>query len=84
MFYFILVSWLQRGRGGFRGRGRGFGGGYVDMFRSRKQNTSRPPSMHVDDFIAMENNASPSESQGKQPIKVFCHFQSYLYKYALY
>ena len=26
-----------------------------DMFRSRKQNTSRPPSMHVDDFMAMEH-----------------------------
>ncbi len=26
------------------GRGR-------DMFRARKQNTSRPPSMHVDDFM---------------------------------
>lgn len=26
-----------------------------DLFRSRKQNTSRPPSMHVDDFMAMEN-----------------------------
>jgi len=63
------VSWLQRGRGNFRGRGRGFGRGYVDMFRSRKQNTSRPPSMHVDDFIAMENSASPSDNQNKQPIK---------------
>ena len=40
------------------------------MFRSRKQNTSRPPSMHVDDFIAMENSASPSDNQNKQPIKV--------------
>ena len=64
------VSWLHRGRGNFRGRGRGFGRGHVDMFRSRKQNTSRPPSMHVDDFIAMENSASPSDNQGKQPIKV--------------
>jgi len=27
-----------------------------DVFRSRKQNTSRPPSMHVDDFIAMEKH----------------------------
>ena len=26
------------------GRGR-------DLFRTRKQNTSRPPSMHVDDFM---------------------------------
>ncbi|XP_065064273.1 protein virilizer homolog [Rhopilema esculentum] len=64
------VSWLQRGRGNFRGRGRGFGRGYVDLFRSRKQNTSRPPSMHVDDFIMMEGNvASPSDGQNKQQIK---------------
>ena len=26
--------------------------------------------MHVDDFIAMENSASPSDNQNKQPIKV--------------
>ena len=41
-------------------RGRGFGRGMSmpinkhDTFRSRPQNTSRPPSMHVDDFIKME------------------------------
>uniref|UniRef100_A0A3Q2QRL4 Vir like m6A methyltransferase associated n=1 Tax=Fundulus heteroclitus TaxID=8078 RepID=A0A3Q2QRL4_FUNHE len=42
-----------RGRGG-----RGvFGQNLMrhhDIFRSRKQNTSRPPSMHVDDFVAAE------------------------------
>ena len=27
-----------------------------DVFRTRKQNTSRPPSMHVDDFVTMGNN----------------------------
>lgn len=43
-----------RGRGFNRGRGRG---GDVDMFRQRRQNTSRPPSMHVDDFINMEKTA---------------------------
>lgn len=40
-----------------RGRGRGgFGQGLRphDLFRQRKQNTSRPPSMHVDDFVAAE------------------------------
>ena len=39
-------------------RGRGYGRvmpiNKNDMFRSRPQNTSRPPSMHVDDFIKME------------------------------
>uniref|UniRef100_A0A5F8G3S5 Vir like m6A methyltransferase associated n=1 Tax=Monodelphis domestica TaxID=13616 RepID=A0A5F8G3S5_MONDO len=41
-----------------RGRGRGgFGQGIRphDIFRQRKQNTSRPPSMHVDDFVAAES-----------------------------
>ncbi|XP_030044610.1 protein virilizer homolog [Microcaecilia unicolor] len=41
-----------------RGRGRGgFGQGLRphDLFRQRKQNTSRPPSMHVDDFVAAES-----------------------------
>ncbi len=42
-------------------RGRGYGrpalntGGRHDPFRSRPPNTSRPPSMHVDDFVKMEN-----------------------------
>uniref|UniRef100_A0AAY5EJG6 Virilizer N-terminal domain-containing protein n=1 Tax=Electrophorus electricus TaxID=8005 RepID=A0AAY5EJG6_ELEEL len=40
-----------------RGRGRGAFGQVSrphDIFRQRKQNTSRPPSMHVDDFLAAE------------------------------
>ncbi|XP_072548060.1 protein virilizer homolog isoform X2 [Salminus brasiliensis] len=40
-----------------RGRGRGAFGQLNrphDIFRQRKQNTSRPPSMHVDDFLAAE------------------------------
>ena len=32
--------------------------GRRDMFRTRKQNTSRPPSMHVDDFMAKVLNFS--------------------------
>lgn len=48
----------MRGRG-FRGGGGGGGGGggsgqRGDMFRSRPPNTSRPPSLHVDDFVALE------------------------------
>ncbi|XP_075224431.1 VIR_N domain-containing protein isoform X2 [Lycorma delicatula] len=38
-------------------RGRGFRGSVPqrgDMFRSRPPNTSRPPSLHVDDFVALE------------------------------
>lgn len=30
------------------------GGPRGDMFRSRPPNTSRPPSLHVDDFVALE------------------------------
>ncbi|XP_066999085.2 protein virilizer isoform X2 [Anabrus simplex] len=38
-------------------RGRGFGRSAPqrgDLFRSRPPNTSRPPSLHVDDFVALE------------------------------
>ena len=52
-------------------RGRGFGRGMSmpinkhDTFRSRPQNTSRPPSMHVDDFIKMElEGTSPQMNTG--------------------
>uniref|UniRef100_A0A1I8HFT7 VIR_N domain-containing protein n=1 Tax=Macrostomum lignano TaxID=282301 RepID=A0A1I8HFT7_9PLAT len=38
------------GGGGGAGGGGGGGGGVNDAFRSRPPNTSRPPSMHVDDF----------------------------------
>ena len=50
-------------------RGRGYGrpgmatGGRHDPFRSRPPNTSRPPSMHVDDFVKME-------SQQNQQVKM--------------
>ncbi|OQR66497.1 protein virilizer-like, partial [Tropilaelaps mercedesae] len=33
-----------------------------DPFRSRPPNTSRPPSMHVDDFVAMESSCSSRSS----------------------
>ncbi|XP_039284110.1 protein virilizer isoform X2 [Nilaparvata lugens] len=43
------------GGGGGSGPGGGGGGGQRgDMFRSRPPNTSRPPSLHVDDFVALE------------------------------
>ncbi|XP_036033561.1 protein virilizer homolog isoform X1 [Onychomys torridus] len=59
-----------------RGRGRGgFGQGVRphDIFRQRKQNTSRPPSMHVDDFVAAESKeVVPQDGipQPKRPLKV--------------
>uniref|UniRef100_A0A3P8P3E8 Virilizer N-terminal domain-containing protein n=1 Tax=Astatotilapia calliptera TaxID=8154 RepID=A0A3P8P3E8_ASTCA len=42
-----------RGRGGRGGFGQNVSRPH-DIFRLRKQNTSRPPSMHVDDFVAAE------------------------------
>ncbi|EPS67663.1 hypothetical protein M569_07112, partial [Genlisea aurea] len=33
-----------------------------DAFRQRKPNTSRPPSMHVDDYVARERNADGTNS----------------------
>ncbi|CAB4009510.1 Hypothetical predicted protein, partial [Paramuricea clavata] len=53
-----------RGRGGmFRG---GRGGARYDNFRARTQNTSRPPSMHVDDFVAMESGRGRGRGRGGQ------------------
>ena len=54
-------------------RGRGIARGLAaqanrhDPFRSRPPNTSRPPSMHVDDFMKLEQKSeqhrdSPDES----------------------
>ena len=53
----------MRGRGimnhSMSGRGN-------DLFRSRAPNTSRPPSMHVDDFVKMENNHNQQQQQQQQ------------------
>lgn len=36
-----------------------------DLFRSRPPNTSRPPSLHVDDFVALETcGAQPTGPTG--------------------
>lgn len=57
-------------RGGFnRALLSGPGRMYIsDPFRSRPPNTSRPPSLHVDDFVAMESSgqsgATPSRPGG--------------------
>ncbi|TRY84564.1 hypothetical protein DNTS_001310 [Danionella cerebrum] len=45
----IMAAPRGRGRGAFNQLSRPH-----DIFRQRKQNTSRPPSMHVDDFVAAE------------------------------
>lgn len=54
-------------------RGRGFGRPGVnsrnDLFRSRAPNTSRPPSLHVDDFVALEKNGSvPATGSGSSNV----------------
>merc|ERR1719318_199300 len=58
------------GRGYGRGRGRGQSGG-DDHFRARRQNTSRPPSMHVDDFVNMEKEGQTmmanNQNQHQEP-----------------
>lgn len=59
-------------------RGRGFTRGGLshtsranDPFRSRPPNTSRPPSMHVDDFLALESHQHPlATGVAKRPVKV--------------
>lgn len=49
----------MRGRGFPRTPSRG------DLFRSRPPNTSRPPSLHVDDFLALETcGAQPTGPTG--------------------
>lgn len=49
----------MRGRGFPRTPSRG------DLFRSRIPNTSRPPSLHVDDFLALETcGAQPTGPTG--------------------
>lgn len=49
-------------------RGRGFtrtAPTRADLFRSRPPNTSRPPSLHVDDFLALETcGAQPTGPTG--------------------
>lgn len=47
----------------FRG---GRGGQRYDNFRARIQNTSRPPSMHVDDYVAMESGRGRGRGRGGQ------------------
>lgn len=48
----VMRRGQQRGRASTRAR---------DHFRERAQNTSRPPSMHVDDFVKMAENPGTDE-----------------------
>lgn len=40
-----------------------------DTFRNRLPNTSRPPSLHVDDFVAMETRNARQPPRYKLPIQ---------------
>jgi hypothetical protein len=58
-------------RGGFN-RGHMSGSGRMgnliyDPFRSRPPNTSRPPSLHVDDFVALEGTGGNTMRAGGGP-----------------
>ncbi|CAG2171298.1 unnamed protein product [Oppiella nova] len=60
---------LNKRMQGSRGRGRSFTR-LNDPFRSRPPNTSRPPSMHVDDFVALErNDSNPKRTNNKEFIR---------------
>ncbi|CAH1779336.1 unnamed protein product, partial [Owenia fusiformis] len=54
-------------------RGRGFGRGSTynrgDAFRSRAPNTSRPPSMHVDDFQQAQADETNNTERTPQPAR---------------
>ena len=66
----------MRGRTQFANslRGNSVGGGAgrgVDPFRSRPPNTSRPPSLHVDDFVALETcGAQPTGPTGYNKLSI--------------
>lgn len=49
---------MRGGRGMFSRGMMSSGGRNYDPFRSRPPNTSRPPSLHVDDFVAMEGGSN--------------------------
>ncbi|XP_011499137.1 PREDICTED: protein virilizer [Ceratosolen solmsi marchali] len=55
-------------------RGNSVGGGVgrgADPFRSRPPNTSRPPSLHVDDFVALETcGAQPTGPTGYNKLSI--------------
>lgn len=49
-------------------RGRGRSAARPDSFRSRPQNTSRPPSIHVDDFVDLYGDPSGQSVVGRYPM----------------
>lgn len=57
----LLIAQQRSNRG--RGRGINPSNRPYDLFRHRKQNTSRPPSMHVDDFVAADEEQLKMEGE---------------------
>ena len=70
-------GFLMSQQNGSRGRGRGTRGRGNpsnrpnDLFRHRKQNTSRPPSMHVDDFVAADEEEAQKIDADETPEPLF-------------
>ena len=84
-YFIIILVAPMRGRGYNRGLNT-----RNDAFRLRPSNTSRPPSLHVDDFVAMET--SSSSTYGKVEVLtvfvfifssfhaiIFCFFSFYMF-----
>jgi hypothetical protein len=61
---------MTRGGSSLHHRHSNSNAGRIDSFRSRPPNTSRPPSMHVDDFVAREQQSSTPCSSGQQQPKL--------------
>lgn len=74
IFFFLVTP--VRGRGQFANslRGGPVSGGVgrgADPFRSRPPNTSRPPSLHVDEFVALETcGAQPTGPTGYNKLSI--------------
>ena len=67
----FLMTQQRPGRGrGMRGRGNP-SNRPNDLFRHRKQNTSRPPSMHVDDFVAADEEEAQKGDAEETPEPLF-------------
>ena len=65
-FLFLTVA-PMRGRG--IARGLAAQANRHDPFRSRPPNTSRPPSMHVDDFMKLEKGGNSSTPEPTSPMR---------------
>lgn len=73
--------YISRGRGFQRSVHQSRG----DLFRSRPANTSRPPSLHVDDFLALETcGAQPTGPTGIKVKFIIFSFNCLTFYFILY